>query len=537
METILFILLIFNQLLFETVAQDSHKQDGQTPKVQHHFNVLLLTLPESGNIAPLLALGEELATRGHNITLLTTHREERNFANITKLQAERVGIVYKSAPGKSVFNIDKFAKGSKKDLLTILSMFLNIMPGEQGALMASVDDYLNQNQVDVVICTELLQPIMACLNSAYQIPVIALGTTLQYQTHTYPAWPWPGVLSGFSSDDLTIVQRFWNILEYCIGHVLVFKHVLMRPVMYNLQRYCPNAGLSYASSAPGVYLPHIVQSVIGFEYPRTITPLTSYVGPILTKSPDPIADDLMKWLNAKKEKKVIYISMGSILALSREEILTILNSILGTDYSAVWALKTKTEDALIGVDIDPDRIYITEWAPQLSVLSHKSIGMAILHGGSNGLHEALYNEVPPIVLPVNGDQFANAGRIYYHKLGIHILMSNISQTSLTDAIIRIDNAEYRSNVARLKRSFVAAGGVKRAADLVELYEAVGYSHLIPSYAKYNWSWIQYYNVDVILIITASIIILFTPIVIFCCFCTYKKVCNFLSSSVNKQKSD
>jgi len=30
-------------------------------------------------------------------------------------------------------------------------------------------------------------------------------------------------------------------------------------------------------------------------------------------------------------------------------------------------------------------------------------------------------------------------------------------------------------------------GVVRAAVLVEFYEEVGYKHLIPAYAKYDWS--------------------------------------------------
>ena len=531
MKGVLYLTFVY-LCFFQVFSSSATKDQGKRHKEK--LNVLLMTLPASGHLASLLALGEELANRGHNVTLLTTHKEEGNFANKTKMQAERVGIAYKST-GKSNFLVTNLVKKTAFDPWTEFTTFLKIMPKEQKLYMASVNDYLNQNQVDVVICSEMLQPIMACINNAYDVPVIALGTTLQYQIHTYPAWPWPGLLSGFSSDDLTFAQRFRNALEYPFANI-VFKHVMIRSVMYDIQRYCPNARLSYVLSAPGVYLPHIVQSVIGFEYPRTITPLTSYVGPILTKSPDPIPDNLIKWLNAKKDKKVIYISMGSFQALSRDQVLSILNGILGTEYSAVWVLRTKTEDALVGVDIDHDRIYITEWAPQLSVLGHKSIGMAILHGGSNGLHEALYNEVPPIVLPMHGDQSANAGRIHYQNLGIHIPQSNISQTSLTDAIMCIDNGEYRSNIARLKRSFVAAGGVKRAADLVELYEAVGYSHLVPSYAKYNWSWIQYYNVDVYLIIVASIII-FTSIVISCCFCTCRKVCSFLSSSVNKQKSD
>ena len=41
-----------------------------------------------------------------------------------------------------------------------------------------------------------------------------------------------------------------------------------------------------------------------------------------------------------------------------------------------------------------------------------------------------------------------------------------------------------------------AGGSEKAADLVEFYEEVGYEHLVPAYAKYEWTWVQYYSVDV-----------------------------------------
>ena len=74
---------------------------------------------------------------------------------------------------------------------------------------------------------------------------------------------------------------------------------------------------------------------------------------------------------------------------------------------------------------------------------------------------------------------------------------------------------YRSNVAHLKRRFTAAGGVDRAAELVELYAAVGYDELIPAYAKYNWSWVKYYNLDVYLIIVL-IIVMVTGILAVCC---------------------
>ncbi len=44
-----------------------------------------------------------------------------------------------------------------------------------------------------------------------------------------------------------------------------------------------------------------------------------------------------------------------------------------------------------------------------------------------------------------------------------------------------------SGLARMQMAFEMAGGVDRAADLVEYYWEFGYSHLVPSYAKYNWS--------------------------------------------------
>ena len=64
--------------------------------------------------------------------------------------------------------------------------------------------------------------------------------------------------------------------------------------------------------------------------------------------------------------------------------------------------------------------------------------------------------------------------------------------------MNVDDEVYVKNIQRLKKIFILAGGVERAADLVEHYKDVGYSHLIPAYAKYDCNFIQYYNVDSLL---------------------------------------
>ena len=75
---------------------------------------------------------------------------------------------------------------------------------------------------------------MACINSAYDVPVVALGTSLQYQVYTHPQWPWPGALSDVSSDDLTFLERIGNVAEYYIGS-FVFKYGMIGIVMNSIQ--------------------------------------------------------------------------------------------------------------------------------------------------------------------------------------------------------------------------------------------------------------------------------------------------------------
>ena len=123
--------------------------------------------------------------------------------------------------------------------------------------------------------------------------------------------------------------------------------------------------------------------------------------------------------------------------------------------------------------------------------------MAISHGGANGVHEAFYNEVPVIIVP---------------QLVISLCLLAVSQSQ-----VNVDDEVYVKNIQRLKKNFVQAGGVERAADLVEHYKDVGYSHLVPAYAKYDCNLIQYYNVDVCLLLGTLLgLVLYTRF--WCCKC-------------------
>ena len=67
---------------------------------------------------------------------------------------------------------------------------------------------------------------------------------------------------------------------------------------------------------------------------------------------------------------------------------------------------------------------------------------------------------------------------------------------VSETIEKIEWREYRTNLRKLKKVFQLAGGLDRTADLIEFYSEKGYDSLVPAYATYQWTWVQYYSMDV-----------------------------------------
>jgi len=180
-----------------------------------------------------------------------------------------------------------------------------------------------------------------------------------------------------------------------------FTHIFDRPAFSVVQKFCPSMSVEFPYQESGVKLPYIIPSVIGFEFPRIAMPLVSYVGPILPDCPPLLSEqaDLEKWLNSKPKRSVVYLSMGSIFPLDKENTKFIVDGIMKANYSLFWALRKNNQEVLEGLDVDPQRVYISDWTPQFSVLASTAIHSAVLHGGFNSLSEALWNGVPLIGFP------------------------------------------------------------------------------------------------------------------------------------------
>jgi UDP:flavonoid glycosyltransferase YjiC (YdhE family) len=76
--------------------------------------------------------------------------------------------------------------------------------------------------------------------------------------------------------------------------------------------------------------------------------------------------------------------------------------------------------------------------------------------------------VPMVVLPVTNDQPAIAARVRYAGAGEVLFPRRLTLTGLRAAVRRVlEVPEYRGHARQLKMSIERAGGVERAADIVE----------------------------------------------------------------------
>ena len=88
----------------------------------------------------------------------------------------------------------------------------------------------------------------------------------------------------------------------------------------------------------------------------------------------------------------------------------------------------------------------------------------------------------------------------------------------------------------MQRILHRAGGVEQAARIIEHYCEVGCDHLIPAYAKYNWTWVQYYNADVyaLLALVGTVLVI---VLMKCCRMCKRCCCGNKRTGLRKDKKD
>ncbi|KNA24610.1 hypothetical protein SOVF_013900 [Spinacia oleracea] len=170
------------------------------------------------------------------------------------------------------------------------------------------------------------------------------------------------------------------------------------------------------------------------------------------------------WLNTQAPNSVLYVSFGTIAAISKEQFLEVAWGLAKSQQPFLWVVRPKMINGLVKDDNDifpngfletvSGRGYTVTWAPQLEVLAHPSVGGFWTHCGWNSTIESICQGVPMICLPFFGDQKMNARHVSdILRIGLH-LEKGIERQNIERAIRRLmlgkEGEEMRERVAALK---------------------------------------------------------------------------------------
>uniref|UniRef100_G1TTR6 glucuronosyltransferase n=1 Tax=Oryctolagus cuniculus TaxID=9986 RepID=G1TTR6_RABIT len=256
----------------------------------------------------------------------------------------------------------------------------------------------------------------------------------------------------------------------------------------------------------------LIRTYWDVEFPRPLLPNVDFVGGLHCRLAKPLPKEMEAFVQSSGEEGVVVFSLGSMVSNMTEERATVIASTLGQlPQKVVWRFDGKKPDAL-GRNT---RLY--KWIPQNDLLGHPKTKAFIIHGGTNGIYEAIYHGIPMVGIPLFADQPNNV--VHMKAKGAAVRL-NLNKMSATDFVtILCFSFRYKENALKLSRIHhdQPMKPLDRAVFWIEFVTRhKGAKHL--RVAAHDLTWLQYHSLDVIgflLACVATLIFIFTKCCLFC----------------------
>ncbi|MCX4524597.1 MULTISPECIES: glycosyltransferase [unclassified Streptomyces] len=206
--------------------------------------------------------------------------------------------------------------------------------------------------------------------------------------------------------------------------------------------------------------------VLVFSTPELVGPADrfpphyAFVGPAFGARPPAPG---FPWHRLDPERRRVLVSLGT---LNQEAGARFYGAVLG----AAERLAQDVQLVLVApadlIGAVPANVLVQDRVPQLELLAH--LDAVISHGGHNTVCEALAYGLPLVVAPIRDDQPIVARQVVEAGAGVRVRFGRTRAEELRDALTAVlDDPGPRRAARRIQASFAAAGGAAAAADRLE----------------------------------------------------------------------
>nr|QTM97707.1 URT3 [Rehmannia glutinosa] len=168
------------------------------------------------------------------------------------------------------------------------------------------------------------------------------------------------------------------------------------------------------------------------------------------------------WLCSQKKVSVVYGALGSELVLSRDQLGELAHGLELSGLPFLWALRNPTqlpdgfEERVKGRGV-----VWKNWAPQLEILGHGSIGAFLTHCGWSSIIEALVLGKPLVMLPFFVEQGLNARLLADKQVGVEVARNdedgsytrNAVAESVRMVMVKDEGQKFRGKAKELSEVF------------------------------------------------------------------------------------
>ena len=164
----------------------------------------------------------------------------------------------------------------------------------------------------------------------------------------------------------------------------------------------------------------------------------------------------------KKQDKLIYISMGTVINDSIDFYKKCIEALADTEYQVIISVGNLINIEDLGAI--PDNITISRYVDQIAVLSQADVFLS--HCGMNSVNESLYYKVPLVMFPQTPEQDGVATRV--EQLGAGARLKHVNVKTIRGTIENVLNTKsYYEQASKISQGFHKCTGAKGAADKIE----------------------------------------------------------------------